>query len=128
MSEETRAAARAELAKLPGMKELDLRKHTTCAICRQPVFKRKAHEFPGLFWTVKVQRWGLDMEACNRQQGLGMMLGGRGDIARVMGPDEDLAKQMAEAELTVCESCAGEKTGLFELLELAPKPEASDGS
>ena len=119
MSEQARRAARAELEKLPGMKEDQLRQHTVCSVCGSKVFQGSMG-LP-LFWIVKVERWGLDGEACNRQQGLGMLLGGRGDLARVMGPDEDLARQVTAEDLTVCEQCAMKPRSLFELAEAASK-------
>ena len=57
------------------------------------------------FWRVKIRRYGLDMNALKRQQGLGMMLGGHGMLAQVMGPDEDMAKVMSSVEITICEDC-----------------------
>lgn len=73
------------------MKERELREHATCSLCRQ-----------------KIERFGLDLAAAQRQHGLGLMLGG--PLAMVMGPDEDLATPMMEPlTLTVCETCASER-------------------
>lgn len=48
------------------------------------------------------------MDVITRQQGLTMMIGHAG-LAQVMGPDEDMAEKIYEAEITVCEECAVSK-------------------
>lgn len=71
-----------------------------------------------LFWRVTVERFGIDMQAVQRQHGLGMMLG-NGAIAAIMGPDEDLAKPMMEPKtITVCEDCCTKMTCVAELGEV----------
>jgi hypothetical protein len=83
------------------MKETELRKHATCDLCRQ----RIGHTGLPLFWRVRIERFGIDMRAAQRQTGLGLMLGA--GLAQVMGPDEDMARPvMAPLLLTVCEACA----------------------
>jgi hypothetical protein len=83
------------------MKEAELRQHATCSACGKKVL---AAGLP-LFWRVTIERFGVDMQACQRQQGLSMMLGSPA-LASVMGPDEDLAKPvMDKVVATVCESC-----------------------
>ena len=77
--------------------------------------KKIGHTGLPFFWRVKVERYVLDIEACRRQQGLGMMLGGT--LAQVLGPDEDLAKKILCAEITLCEDCAMEPHCVFELAE-----------
>jgi hypothetical protein len=94
------------------MKERQLREHTTCNACQQPI----GHTGLPLFWTVAVTRWGLDARALQRQQGLAMHLGSAA-LAMVMGPDEDLAKPIDETvTLTVCETCAYENPLLMAAL------------
>lgn len=85
------------------MKELELRQRATCAVCQSGI---GATGLP-LFWVLTIERFGLDMQAIQRQQGLTMMLGGHAGIASVMGPDEDMAKPMMEpVKVSICESCA----------------------
>ncbi len=52
------------------MKEKELRKHATCAMCGNKVL---ASGLP-LFWRVTVERFGVDLKAVSRQQGYSMML------------------------------------------------------
>lgn len=48
------------------MKEKELRKHAICAMCG----KKIGHTGLPLFWTVKVERWAVNMGAVRRQGGL----------------------------------------------------------
>lgn len=83
------------------MKEAELRNHTHCNLCH-----RKIGEcgIP-LFWRVTVERFGVDLQAVQRQDGLGQFLGSTA-ISGAMGPDEDMAKPMMDpVTLTVCETC-----------------------
>lgn len=83
------------------MKESQLREHATCSLCKNKI---GASGIP-MFWVVSIERFGLDAGACQRQQGLGMQIGAT--LAKVMGPDEDLAiPVMDKLTLTVCEKCA----------------------
>lgn len=83
------------------MKERELREHTECSMCGENI---GASGLP-LFSTMVIERHGLKMDALQRQQGLGMMLGGHAELAQVMGPDEDMTQLMSRAELTICELC-----------------------
>ena len=85
------------------MKERELRQHATCSLCRKAI----GHTGLPLFWRVKIEYFGIDMRALQRQQGLGLMIGGA--LAMHMGPDEDMAKLIHETTLTVCETCAAER-------------------
>ncbi len=97
------------------MKEAELRKHATCALCGNKVL---AAGMP-LFWRVTVERFGIDLRAIQRQQGLTMMLGGNAAIAAAMGPDEDLAMPIGDAEtVTVCEACCTKTTCVAVLAEV----------
>lgn len=94
------------------MKERELRQHATCSLCNKAIGRSGLP----LFWRVKIERFGLDIAALQRQQGLGMMIGG--PLAMIMGPDDDLAKPMMDpVTLTVCETCAMESD--FSVGELA---------
>jgi len=83
------------------MKEKELRKNAICGLCG----KKIGDTGLPLFWRVKIERWSLNMDAVIRQQDLTMMLGHAG-LAQAMGPDEDMAEKLYEAEITVCENCA----------------------
>jgi hypothetical protein len=84
------------------MKERELRQHLTCHLCNQKIM---ASGLP-LFWRVTVERFGLDLQAIQRQSGLEAMFNGNAFIAAAMGPDEDMATSMMEpVVLTVCETC-----------------------
>lgn len=83
------------------MKEKELREHTECSLCKK---KTLSSGLP-IFNIVKIETWGLEAQACQRQQGLGMMLG-HGGLAEVMGPNEDLATKIGATKvLTVCHDC-----------------------
>ncbi len=85
------------------MKRAELLKHATCNLCSKPI----GNSGLPLFWTVSINRYGIDMQAAKRSDALGTYLGSQA-IANIMGPDEDLAEPVMEApvELTVCEKCA----------------------
>lgn len=83
------------------MKEAELRTHATCSLCSKPI----GHTRLPLFWKVTIERFGIDMQAVQRQHGLGLMVGAQ--LASVMGPDETMAKPVMDPKvLTVCENCA----------------------
>ena len=95
------------------MKEKELRKHATCAMCGNKVL---ASGLP-LFWRVTVERFGVDLKAVSRQQGYSMMLGSA-EIALAMGADEDMAQPLMEpVTLTVCERCGTQTTCVAALAE-----------
>jgi hypothetical protein len=84
------------------MKAAELRQHQTCGLCHKKVL----HTGLPLFWRVTVERFGVDMRAVLRADGLAAMLGS-GALAAAMGPDEDLATPVGEPSvLAVCEHCA----------------------
>ena len=103
------------------MKERELREIAKCALCHQPF----GHEGLPLFWRVKIERYGVDLAAVQRQTGLAMMFNGNGAIAAVMGPDEDMAKRIGDStEFTVCEKCAlSQEYSIAGLDELATSDE-----
>lgn len=83
------------------MKEAELRQHSTCCLCMKPI---GASGLP-LFWRVPVERFGVNLAAVKRQDGLGAFLGSPA-LAAVMGPGEDLAKPVMEpVTATICETC-----------------------
>lgn len=85
------------------MRESELRKRAKCNLCGKLI----GHTGLPLFWTVRIERYGIDMAAVRRQTGLTMMLGGHVALAAAMGPDEEMATRIGDAvTLTVCERCA----------------------
>jgi len=84
------------------MREAELLKHATCSLCS----KKIGHTGMPLFWRVTVERFGIDLRAVRRQDGLAQMLGNT-VLAAVMGPAEDMAQPVMDpVALTVCEACA----------------------
>jgi len=94
------------------MKEEELRKIAKCAMCGKGI----GHTKLPLFWRVRIQRYGLKMDALQRQQGLEMFFGGHVAIAQVMGADEDMAEEMSSIEITLCETCGTEKQTVIAVL------------
>lgn len=87
------------------VKEAELRTHKDCSICHKPI----GHTGLPLFWTLKIERHGILMNAVRRQDGLATSLNSN-YLASVMGPDEEMTQSMMEpVELTVCETCAMDK-------------------
>lgn len=84
------------------MNERQLRGLAKCAMCSQPIL----HAGLPLFWTVTVERHGVDRRAVNRQVGLANMLGNAA-LALVMGPNEEMTTSLGgPATIAVCETCA----------------------
>lgn len=85
------------------MKEKELRAYSTCSMCK----KKLGQTSLPIFYRVTIERFGLDAGAIQRQQGLGMLLGGNGFLAMHMGADEDMAiPLMDKLTLVVCEDCS----------------------
>lgn len=102
------------------MKERELRQHATCSLCNKAI----GHTRLPFFWRVKIERFGIDLAAAQRQQGLGLMIGA--PLAMIMGPDEDLAKPVMEpVTLTVCETCAADRNLPVAALAEREEPEAA---
>jgi len=105
------------------MREDELRKRGTCSACGKGI----GHTGLPLFWTLKIERHGVDMQALNRQQGLTMMLGGEAALARVMGPDDEMTKTvMGPVDVTLCEKCAMEPVLIMALAEKVLPDEDED--
>lgn len=103
------------------MKEAELRKHATCSRCREKVL----HTGLPLFWRVTVERFGVDIAAAKRQDGLGRFLGSS-VLAEVMGPNQDMATLlMGPVTLTLCETCAMDNSSVaFDALNKAEREDA----
>lgn len=96
------------------MKEAELRKLATCAICK----KLLGNCGMPVFYKVTIERFMLDVQAVNRQAGVEMIVG-HPAIAAAMGPDEDLAQSLyAPRTVMVCNGCSLDKDGLVQLLHL----------
>lgn len=97
------------------MKEKELREISQCAWCKKPF----GHTGLPLFWRVTIARYGVDMHAVRRQDGLTALLGGHANLAQVMGPDEEMAKPIMEpVTVTLCETCATEQLRIMVLAEV----------
>lgn len=95
------------------MKERELREAADCRVCGRKIGEAGLP----LFYRIRAQLFGLDAAAVQRKQGLGMMIGGA--LAMVMGPDDDLAKEIGEAEtFTVCFDCGTKETEVARLHEI----------
>ncbi len=102
------------------MKANELLAHATCSVCSNPI----GHAKVPLFWTVRVERHGIKLDAVRRHDGLVMVLGST-QLAEIMGPGEKLTQPvMQPVELTICERCMLEK--FPELADLALRSEQDD--
>jgi hypothetical protein len=99
------------------MKEQELRSLAVCSSCGRKIGESGLP----LFWRVTIERFGLELRELERQQGLALMLGGNGLLARVMGPDADLARPLMDpVTLSICEPCGTSSTMVAALAELSP--------
>lgn len=97
-----------------GIKQSELRKIATCALCE----KKVGHDGNILFWRVEIRRYGIRADRVRRQTGLEMMMGSPA-LAAIMGPDEDLAEPVMEPrQVTVCEPCALNRAAPLAILGL----------
>ena len=82
------------------MKQYQLTNLGACCRCH----KKLAQTASPMFFTLKVERWMLDIMAVQRQIGLEMQIG---PLAGVMGPDEDLAEKIGESKtMMICIECS----------------------
>lgn len=91
-----------------------------CAICGKGVM----HAGVPLFYRVKIESMGVDVNAVRRHAGLEQVFGGGQPgavLAHIMGPNDDLAKPIIENEpaVLVCQPCALESRPLLLLAERA---------
>lgn len=95
------------------MKEDELRKHATCASCGN----RIGHTGLPIFWTIEVERLGLDADAMRRNAGLAMQMGSA-VLANVMGPNEEMTVSiMDKVKLTLCEDCSCQPLVIAQLID-----------
>jgi hypothetical protein len=79
-----------------------------------------------LFWRVTVDRHGIDAAALQRAVGLEMLVGQ--PLASVMGPDEELTKQLMEPrELILCEPCGLKEWLVVNAMMKTPAGETEEG-
>lgn len=98
------------------MKETELRQIATCAHRHRKIGETGLP----LFYVLTVERYGLNLPAIQRQQGLTLLVGGSARLAAIMGPDEDMAESVMEpVKLTICEACASENICLADAIEFA---------
>lgn len=93
------------------MKEAELRAAATCHVCKRKIGETRLP----LLYRVHIERHILNMAALQRQQGLGMMIGGM--LASVMGPDEDMTTMIHQCTVTVCEPCSTQSICVAQLAE-----------
>lgn len=75
------------------------------------------HSGDFLFYRIKIERFGVDIKAVQRQHGLELMTGSPA-LAHILGPDEDIAIPVDEPdEALVCDECAMETMPLAALHE-----------
>lgn len=118
MADSPQVRAAEFLKDLPGLKEDEIARLGPCAVCGGSLLTDI------LFYVVTVKRAGFDPDAAQRRVGLGMALGSA-TLARIMGPDEDLAKVIDRPHtVAVHERCAGK---IGHLLNLRKNEESSDG-
>jgi hypothetical protein len=101
------------------MNEKELRDASTCGICG----KKIGSSGVPMFFRVSIQRFALNLAACQRQHGLELMLGAQ--LGQIMGPGESLADPLAEAhEFTICNDCCAHQTCVLALEECVDPPAA----
>jgi hypothetical protein len=108
------------------MREKELRRCGKCSLCGKKLLES---QLPA-FCRITVESHAFILDAIRRQVGLEAMMGGSAALASVMGPDEEMTKEMFPAfSLTVCWDCyvRGELGTTAELIERFGG-EASDGS
>lgn len=115
MSDFAQRKAREQVENLPGFKEDELNKLGNCLLCGKPLLDV---EYGGItFYVHTIKRAMWDVDAVRQQAGLGMMLGGAIGLARIMGPDRDLAKVFSEETFAMHEVCGQMAT--FGKIEMA---------
>ena len=94
---------------------MELRKFANCGVCDNKIL---SSGIP-MFWRVTLERFGVEMKAVDRQQGLTMFMGGSALLANVMGADEEMTTSMLDQPIrfTVCEKCAGENISLYQMMD-----------
>lgn len=107
------------------MKARDIKK---CCRCGCGVAKHGI-----VFYTVRLQQWGLNPRGIQQTHGLEQMFGGcaaGAALAAVMGSDPDIAVPLSEpgADLWICAQCVMAPTVLLALLQDEPGETAKEAS
>jgi len=86
---------------LPGIKQSEIQKCVSCG-------KGVMHDNNLTFYIADIRYMVCNIGALQRQHGMEMMMGGSAaaGIAAIMGPDEDIAKQLHKHSGWVCMECA----------------------
>lgn len=98
------------------MKEADLRQHhCECSRCH----RKLGQTLSPCFYKLTVESHILNLPAIQRQQGLGMQLGGNGFLAMHMGEDEDMTVTPDDPPKTLllCLECSSRSFPLSSLIE-----------
>lgn len=74
-----------------------------CPVCRRPL----CHSRSSNVYRVRIESLLIDRVAVRRAEGLEMMLG---NLAEVMGPNEDLAACFCSREVILCFDCAARRS------------------
>lgn len=94
---------RQKVRELPGLKEGQLEKLGTCAVCRRPLLENGIPSF----YVLELSHAVFEQAAISRRFGLSLMMGGHDRLARAFSADEDLAKIISgPARMAVHEVCA----------------------
>lgn len=96
--------AQDRVRRMPGLKQHELE---NCAACG----KGMCHDNLLVFYRVQVEQFVVDIAAVQRQAGLEQQLGHAAGLARIMGPDEDMAKRISSDRGLVCMHCLGTALG-----------------
>lgn len=73
-----------------------------CVMCGKGVM----HSGSPLFLRINVERFGIDRRAVERAHGMELIIGNP-TLANIMGPDEDLAKEIdSQKDMLLCHPCA----------------------
>jgi hypothetical protein len=94
------------------VKEAELRELATCCVCHQKIL---ASGVP-LFWRVTVERFGVDLAAVRRQDGLAQFVGSSA-VAEAIGPGEEMTVPISRVVVAVCEKCCTENVCVAQLAE-----------
>lgn len=87
----------------------ELKRVAKCDLCGKGVM----HTRLPFFYRLRIERFGIKMDAVQRQHGLELVTG-HAAIAAVLGPNEEAAVPVMDVlEVTVCEACAMEQSPCF---------------
>lgn len=109
-----------DLESLKGLKEDDLQKLGPCIICNQQLINSTNLTF----YKIEVSRGILNIDAIRRRVGAGMLM--TNAIARILGPNEDLAKVFdGPHQLVIHEECALKTHHPLDLIQLKEEQEGT---